>query len=205
MKKSISVLIVLMLSAFTALQAASYTVVFMGDSITELWLNYHRDSYFTPNAYLGKGISGQTTAKMMARFKSDVTAYKPKAVVIMAGTNDIARNDGYVPYEKIVENIMKMAAMAEEAGAKVAIISVLPADAFWWNTSLRPAGQLRRLNTILQQKTLENGYVWVDMYPAMLARGGAIDPTLSDDAIHPNPKGYELMEQIIQPYLEEML
>ena len=204
MYKRILLLLTVFLSAMSV-RASGYTVVFMGDSITELWRTYHNDVFFQPNDYLGKGISGQTTQQMIARFQRDALHYKPKAVVIMAGTNDLAQNQGYVPYERIVDNLLYMASLAREAGCQVLLMSIPPADAFWWHTSIRPAKMIRTVNTVLQERALQEGYIWVNLYPALVAAGGSIDPALSDDRIHPITPGYELIEQIVQPYLEECL
>ena len=205
MKKYLLRWALVLLLLIPAKEAAAYTVVFMGDSITDLWLTYHSNQFFVPNNYLGEGISGQTTAQMIARFQSDVLAFKPKVVVIMGGTNDVARNQGYVPFERIVDNLLYMAQIAKEAGAEVALLSIPPAASFWWNTAMRPATLIRRTNLILQQRALEAGYHWIDLYPALVSEGGSIDEALSDDEIHPVTAGYELIEQILQPYLEELL
>src|SRR5580692_12316026 len=67
-------------------------VVFMGDSITELW---GQQPFISGNPhYAGRGIGGQTTLQKLVRFRSDVIDLKPKLVHIMAGTNDVAGNNG---------------------------------------------------------------------------------------------------------------
>ena len=143
--------------------SSAYTVVFMGDSITEVWLRDHGSSFFTPNSYLGKGISGQTTAQMLQRFRKDVLNFSPRVVVILAGVNDIAQNKGYVAYEEIVQTIMRMGEVAQENGIKVAVVSVLPTDYFFWNTSFKPAKMVRTVNTLLEEAVIRAGYTWIDM------------------------------------------
>ena len=204
MKKYLAFLLVAFLLLPVAARSATYTVVFMGDSITEVWLRDHAP-FFNSNSYLGKGISGQTTAQMLKRFQSDVLNYQPKVVVILAGCNDVAQNKGYVAYEEIVENILRMGEVATEAGVKVAVISVLPTDYFFWNTALKPAKQMRTLNSILEEKVIDAGYTWVDMYSALVVTDGAIDDMAAYDRLHPSVGGMEMMEQIIQPYLEDLL
>ena len=185
--------------------SSAYTVVFMGDSITEVWLRDHGSSFFTPNSYLGKGISGQTTAQMLQRFRKDVLYFSPRVVVILAGVNDIAQNKGYVAYEEIVQTIMRMGEVAQENGIKVAVVSVLPTDYFFWNTSFKPAKMVRTVNTLLEEAVIRAGYTWIDMYSALVARDGAVDELFAYDRLHPSPGGMEMIEQIIQPYLEELL
>lgn len=93
----------------TIIQSGNFPkYVFMGDSITEFWKNYNPD-FFTKNNYADRGISGQTSSQMLLRFQEDVIRLKPKRVYILAGTNDIAGNQGAVTLEKIFENIQSMA------------------------------------------------------------------------------------------------
>ncbi len=103
--------------------------VFMGNSITEFWYDL-RESFFVEHGFVGKGIGGQTSAQMLSRFADDVIYLMPKAVTIMAGTNDIAQNQGYVSNEEIMKNITSMAEQADKAGIKVLLCSVLPAYQF---------------------------------------------------------------------------
>src|SRR5690349_13108902 len=82
-------------------------VVLYGDSITEIWARYF-DVMFPGKAYIGRGISGQTTPQMLIRFRQDVVALKPRVVVILAGTNDIAGNTGDSTLEMIEDNLASM-------------------------------------------------------------------------------------------------
>lgn len=205
MRKLLVVALTLLLLMAPCARSSAYTVVFMGDSITEVWVRDHGSSFFTPNSYLGKGISAQTTAQMLQRFRKDVINYSPRAVVIFGGINDIAQNKGYVAFEETVQTIMRMAEIADENGIKVAVVSLTPTDYFFWNTSLKPAKMVRTLNTILEEAVLQAGYTWIDMYSAFIDKDGAIDEAVAYDRLHPSPGGLEMMEQIIQPYLEELL
>ncbi|MBR1872002.1 MAG: acylhydrolase [Bacteroidales bacterium] len=205
MKKFLSFALATLLLLRAAPLSSAYSVVFMGDSITELWWTYHQNSFFAPNSWLGKGVGGNTTAQMIARFEKDVISFNPKVVVILAGANDIARNGGYVSFEEVVANIMHMAEMSTAAGAKVAVISILPVDKFSWNLSLNPADDIRTVNSLLMQKCLERGYTWIDLYPALVTKAGGLETWITPDAVHPYDKGYEMIEQVVKPYLEELL
>ena len=112
-------------AAANAALAVRPKVVFIGDSITEGWYSAH-PSFFDANGFAARGISGQVTAQMLARFQCDVVALRPRAVVILAGTNDIARNNGPIDEERIADNIRSMAELARAHGMRVFLCSVLP-------------------------------------------------------------------------------
>jgi len=113
-------------------------VVFMGNSITEGWSYFNKD-FFINNPFVNRGIGGQTTPQMLVRFKPDVINLNPKAVVIMAGINDIARNTGPILLENTADNIISMAEIAKANNIKVYICSTLPAIDFLWSPGLEPA------------------------------------------------------------------
>jgi len=120
-------------------------VVFMGNSITDGWIRVDPD-FFERNGFLDRGISGQ----MLARFRSDVIDLKPQVVVILAGINDIARNNGPIKLENVFGNIVSMCDLARYNGIKVVLCSLLPCDRFSWRPEMDPAEEVRRLNTMLE-------------------------------------------------------
>ena len=124
-------------------------VVFMGNSITEGWSNFNKD-FFINNPFVNRGIGGQTTPQMLIRFKPDVVNLNPKAVVILAGINDIAENTGPVTIENIAENIISMAEIAKANEIKVFICSTLPAIDFPWSPGMDPGPKVVKLNSILK-------------------------------------------------------
>lgn len=185
---------------------AQVNAVFMGNSITRLWNTYHGASFLTPNGYLGKGIDGQVTAQMLGRFGTDVINNKPKVVVIMAGINDIAQNQGYIAIEQILENIATMTTRAKAAGIKPILCTTLPASGFGWTTKVpEPAPIVRTLNTLIEQYARENDITFVDYYSAFVNTIGGMNTAFCSDRVHPLEPGYELLEQIIQPYLIDEL
>ena len=174
-------------------------VVFMGNSITQGWGNYHA-SFFSDNPFVNRGIGGQTSPQMLVRFRPDVINLNPKAVVIMAGTNDIAGNTGLISIENTAENIFSMAEIAMANKIAVYICSTLPAIDFLWSPGLEPASKIVKLNTILKSYCIENGLTYVDYYTEMVdASGGLKVPeyTADNDLVHPNLEGYKVMEGII--------
>mgnify|MGYP001127210928 FL=1 len=174
-------------------------VVFMGNSITEGWSFLDKD-FFINNPFVNRGIGGQTTPQMLIRFKPDVVNLNPKAVVILAGINDIAENTGPVTIENIAENIISMAEIAKANEIKVFICSTLPAIDFPWSPGMEPGPKVVKLNTILKNYCDSNNIPYVDYFSAMSDEKGGLkvpEYTTADDLVHPNLAGYKVMEKII--------
>lgn len=180
-------------------------VVFMGNSITQGWAEQH-PSFFADNNYAGRGISGQVTAQMLSRFRSDVVGLSPKAVVILAGTNDIARNNGYVSIRHIFENIVSMADIARSNGIEPVICSVLPVSHYGWRPEIEDVPEkIEALNALLAAWAAANGCAYVDYFSAMEDGKGGLPAELASDGVHPTDKGYLEMERIVAPVLKKVL
>lgn len=180
-------------------------VVFMGNSITDGWDNAHPE-FFTDNNFACRGIGGQVSSQMLCRFRADVIDLRPKAVVILAGTNDIAGNNGPIESEHIAENIVSMAELALAAGIRPIICSVLPAAKYPWRPEIGSVPEkIRALNDRLRQYAAERGLTWVDYYSAMDAGDGSMRSEYTRDGVHPTPEGYAVMEAVIRPALAEWL
>ena len=174
-------------------------VVFMGNSITEGWSNFDKD-FFINNLFINRGIGGQTTPQMLIRFKPDVVNLNPKAVVILAGINDIAENTGPITLENIAENIISMAEIAKANGIKVLICTTLPTIDFPWSPGMEPGPKVIKLNSILKVYCDSNDITYVDYFSAMSDEKGGLkvpEYTTADDLVHPNLAGYKVMEKII--------
>jgi len=141
-------------------------VVFMGNSITEGWARYF-PTEFPGKPYVNRGISGQTTPQMLVRFRPDVVALKPKVVVILAGTNDIAGNTGPSTVEMIEDNLAGMTEIANANGIRVVLCSVLPVFDYPWKPGLQPAPKIVALNTWMRHFADSTGNVYVDYHSAM--------------------------------------
>lgn len=179
--------------------------VFMGNSITDSWASV-REAFFDTGNYVGRGISGQVTAQMLARFRADVIDLKPRAVVILAGTNDIAGNDGFVATENIAANIISMAELAKAHKIKVVICSILPAAEYPWRPEIEDVpAKVRAVNAILQEWARKNRCTYVDYFSAMADERGGLPKELAEDGIHPTSAGYGQMEGIIKPVLDKLL
>lgn len=180
-------------------------VVFMGNSITDGWDNAHPE-FFTDNNFACRGIGGQVSSQMLCRFRADVIGLRPKAVVILAGTNDIAGNNGPIENEHIAENIVSMAELALAAGIRPIICSVLPAAKYPWRPEVGSVPEkIRALNDRLRQYAAERGLTWVDYHSAMDAGDGSMRSEYTRDGVHPTPEGYTVMEAVIRPALAEWL
>jgi len=180
-------------------------VVFMGDSITDSWGRKY-GKFFPGKPYINRGISGQTTPQMLIRFRPDVLAHKPKAVVILAGTNDIAGNTGPASLEEIQGNLMSMAELAKANGIKVVLASVMPVtDAIRPQTARRPPEKILALNKWIKDYAAKSGAVYLDYFSAMADDKGNLKTELTYDGLHPNDAGYELIAPLAQKAIDSTL
>ena len=180
-------------------------VVFMGNSITDNWAYFHPD-FFTEHNFCGRGIGGQTSAQMLVRFTADVINLHPKAVVIMAGTNDVAHNDLFVTPDHVIENIVAMCDLAKANGIIPIISSIPPCVEFVWRTEIENAGQtIVNLNKTLKAYAKANDIVYVDYHSALTDENFAFPKNLSEDGCHPNPDTYFTMEEMVLEAIHEVL
>lgn len=179
-------------------------VVFYGDSITDGWGRI-RGVFFPGKPYINRGISGQTTPQMLVRFQQDVVHLHPAAVVILAGTNDIAGNTGPETPEMIEDNFVSMADIARQSGIRPVIASILPAAAYPWKPSVQPADEIRALNQWLQDFCRREGLVYLDYYTAMADPQGGMKPGLSVDGVHPTAEGYAIMSPLAEKAIAQSL
>jgi lysophospholipase L1-like esterase len=181
-------------------------IVFMGDSITDLWDEPRYGGFFPGKPYVNRGISGQTTPQMLLRFRPDVIALKPKVVVILGGTNDIAGNTGPMPLASIEDNLASMAELARAHDIHVVLASLLPVSDYDKNregkpivrTTQRPPEQIMALNEWMKKYAAENGLTYLDYYSAVVDDKGFLKDELSDDGLHPNGKGYAIMAPLVE-------
>jgi lysophospholipase L1-like esterase len=188
-------------------------VVFMGDSITDGWSNPQFGGFFPGKPYVNRGISGQTTPQMLLRFRPDVIALQPRAVVILAGTNDIAGNTGPMTLEEIEGNLASMAELAKAHGIRVVLASVMPVSdviprpngGVFVQTAGRPPEKIIALNQWIKKYAAENGYIYLDYYSATLDDKGALKTELTYDGLHPNAQGYAAMAPLAEKAIRQAL
>ena len=179
-------------------------VVFYGNSITDSWAKYF-PTMFPGQPYIGRGISGQTTPQMLVRFHQDVVALRPRVVVLLAGTNDIAGNTGPSTLEMIEDNISAMTEIARAHGIRVVLSSVLPVYDYPWKPGLEPAPKIIALNQWIKAYADSVGETYLDYHSAMVDARGGLPPALSADGVHPNEAGYRVMAPLAIAAIERAL
>lgn len=180
-------------------------VVFYGDSITDVWGRAKGTTFFPGKPYVNRGISGQTTAQMLLRFRQDVIDLQPAVVLILAGTNDLAGNTGLATLPMIEDNFRSMTELAKAHHIRVILASVLPVSDYPWHRGLQPAGKVRALNTWLRQYAASSGATYLDYYSALANAQGGMDPRLASDGVHPTPTGYAVMAPLAQQAIDKAL
>ena len=186
-------------------------VVFMGDSITDNWQQPRYSTFFQDARRVDRGISAQTTPQMLIRFRPDVIDLKPKVVVILAGTNDIAGNTGPMTDDEIEANLESMAELAKAHGIKVVLSSILPTSAYHTppngnpQTNQRPMDRIKAINTWMKRYADANGHVYLDYFSAMVDGTGVMKSELTADDLHPNAEGYKIMEPMAEAAIQRAL
>jgi len=184
--------------------STSPEVVFMGNSITDNWYKLD-EPFFKNNNFAGRGISGQTTVEMLARFRKDVVELNPKAVVILAGINDIAQNNGSIKLENVLSNIISMSELARYHKIKVILCSVLPCNQFGWRPDIQPSEDVKHLNAMIKDYACKNKMTFVDYYTPLVNDAGGLSPELSKDGCHPVFNCYTTMELIVTKGIKKAL
>jgi len=190
--------------------AGESRVVFMGDSITDIW-QQPRFGWFPGKPYVDRGISGQTTPQMLIRFRPDVIDLKPKAVVILAGTNDIAGNTGPMTDEDVERNLASMGDLAKAHGIKVVMASITPTSGYHVaangvpQTTSRPMSRIKAINEWMKKYAADNGHVYLDYFTPMLDATGVMKAELTGDDLHPNAAGYAIMAPLAEAAIQRAL
>lgn len=179
-------------------------VVFMGNSITEGWAGANPE-YFTSNPYINRGIGGQTTPQMLLRFRQDVIDLGPKAVLILAGTNDIAENTGPMTLEQIRDNILSMVQLAKAHDILPIVCSVLPAYDYPWRPGKSPNVKIPELNGLLKTMTVEQGVPYLDYFSSMADKRNGLPEAFTTDGVHLTKEGYVVMEGMVEELLDKVL
>lgn len=180
-------------------------VVFMGNSITEFWTTIDKDFFTKNKSFIGRGIGGQTTPQMLVRFRNDVINLNPSVVIILAGTNDIAGNTGPITLEEIFGNIASMAELAIANNIKVILCSVLPVYNYPWSPGLEPAGKIMKLNDMLQSYSKKNNIGYIDFHSPLADEKKGMKAEYSPDGVHPNLKGYKVMDDLVEKAISSEL
>jgi len=193
-------------AALSAPKPGEKRVIFFGDSITDGW---HLDQYFPGKGYINRGISGQITSQMLVRFQQDVVELRPDAVVILAGTNDIAGNTGPIALPDIEANFASMAELAKTNGVKMIVSSVTPVHNYTPQAQnfflQRDPAKILALNVWLKDYCAKNGLVYLDYFSAMVDDRGLLRESLATDGLHPVDAGYRIIASLAEDAVERSL
>jgi lysophospholipase L1-like esterase len=181
-------------------------VVFFGDSITDIW---KLEDYFAGKPYINRGIGGQTTPQMLARFRQDVIDLHPQVVVILAGTNDIAGNTGPMSLGDIEANYSSMAELARAHNIRVVFSSILPVHNYTPKAqeffAQRPPEKILELNRWLKDYCAAKTLAYLDYFNSMVDEKGLLKRDLAEDGLHPNPAGYKIMAPLADQAITKAL
>lgn len=172
-------------------------VIFFGDSITDFW---GLQNYFQNQSYVNRGIAGQTTPQMLIRFRPDAIALRPKAVILLAGTNDIA---GSPTIAQTQDNLRSIVELAKYHQIRVILASLLPVSELVSTT--RPRDKIAALNDWIQNYCAENNCVYLDYHSQMVDDRGFLQSHLSVDGLHPNDAGYKIMAPLAEAAIQEAI
>jgi len=172
-------------------------VVFMGNSITEGWIRTDPE-FFSINNFVNRGISGQTTPQMLLRFRQDVINLNPVAVVILAGTNDLAGNTGTTSLETIEGNITSMCELAKMNNIQVVLCSILPAYDYPWKWGVYPTEKIMTINKWMREYAAKNSFVFLDFFTPLADERNGLSIKYSEDGVHPNQLGYSVMKPLVE-------
>jgi len=171
-------------------------VVFLGDSITDGW---RLADYFLGKPYVNRGIGGQITGEMLGRMKADVLDLKPAAMVVLAGTNDLARG---VAIDTVKNNLTMIGSLAKAAGIRVILASILPVGTPTQIT-MRPPEKILQLNQWMQEHAKQEGFLYLDYHSALKGDQGLLRPELANDGLHPNAAGYKIMAPLVETAIQQ--
>ena len=181
------------------------SIIFMGDSITQEWGRILPE-FFSNKQYINRGIGGQTTPQMLIRFRQDVIDLNPEAVVILAGTNDIAGNTGPSSVKMIIDNLMSMAEIASKQNIQVFMSSILPVFRYPWNKSIiEPFKKIAEINNFMKDFSNREKLVYVDYHSHMVDSRPGLKLELTTDEVHLNQAGYIVMSEIINRVIRDRL
>ena len=179
------------------------SIIFMGDSITEEWGRILPE-FFSNKQYINRGIGGQTTPQMLIRFRQDVIDLNPEAVVILAGTNDIAGNTGPSSVKMIIDNLMSMAEIASKQNIQVFMSSILPVFRYPWNKSIiEPFKKIAEINNFMKDFSNREKLVYIDYHSHMVDSRPGLKLELTTDEVHLNQAGYIVMSKIVKRVIRD--
>ncbi len=176
--------------------AGEKRVVFLGSSIYEFWKTRMPEYFEQHKNYIDRGISGQIAPQLLIRFQQDVIALKPKAVIILAGSNDLAGTTGHVTIESIMDNVKSMVELAEAHHIKVILCKYLPIYQYPWRKDVDAVAGILALNKAIEAYAAEKKLTILDYFTALKDERNGQPANLTMDGVHPNHDGYVIMAKV---------
>jgi lysophospholipase L1-like esterase len=176
-------------------------VVFLGSSIFEFWKTRMPQYFLDHKNYIDRGISGQIAPQLLIRFRQDVINLKPRAVIILAGSNDIAGTTGHVTNQRIMDNIISMVQLARVNNIKPILCAYLPVHDYPWRKGLNPSEKIIALNKEIQAYAIANKLTLIDYFTPLANSQNGQKEELTIDGVHPNAEGYKIMAKVTDEQL----
>jgi lysophospholipase L1-like esterase len=180
-------------------------VIFLGSSIFEFWKTRMPEYFANNKQYIDRGIAGQISSQLLIRFRQDVINLQPKAVIILAGSNDIAGTTGHVTNEVILDNIKSMAELAVANHIKPILCAYLPILDYPWRKGLQPADKIIALNKLISAYAAQNNFTLIDYFTPLKDERNGQHPELTVDGVHPNKAGYQIMAKVTDEAIAKAL
>jgi lysophospholipase L1-like esterase len=180
-------------------------VVFLGSSIFEYWKTRMPEYFEVHKNYIDRGIGGQISPQLLIRFRQDVIGLKAKAVIILAGSNDIAGTTGHVTNERILDNIKSMVELAHANHIKVILCAYLPVLDYPWRKGLQPANRIIALNKLITEYAAQNKLTLLDYFTPLADDRNGQRAELTIDGVHPNREGYKIMAKVTDEAIAKAL
>ncbi|RYU87838.1 acylhydrolase [Mucilaginibacter terrigena] len=180
-------------------------VVFLGSSVFEFFKTRLPEYFAAHKNYIDRGVSGQIAPQLLLRFQQDVIALKPKVVIILAGSNDIAGTTGHVTNERILNDIKSMVELCRVHNITPVLCAYVPINEYPWRKGLQPAEKIISLNEVITAYAAKNKLVLLDYYTPLVddKKGTRADLTL--DGVHPNAAGYKIMAKVTDEAIAKAL
>jgi beta-glucosidase len=196
-----------------ALKNGPVNLLFVGDSITDAWRNRNKDGTDSPQLKLFKerwgkynplniGISGDRTQHVLWRLQNgEVEGLKPKAVVLMIGTNNLGNKESV---EDTIAGVKAVIGSLREKlpDSKILLLGVFPRGEKADNAF---RAQIKSVNEAVAKLDDGSHVKYLDIGDKFLAPDGTMTKEVMHDALHPSEKGYQIWADAIQPTLDEMM
>ena len=187
-----------------------FDLVFIGDSITDGWRTRGREVWnkvYAPRHALNLGIGGDRTQHVLWRIeRGELDGLKPKAVVLMIGTNNTGKEKDGSPRNSTAEIIEGVTAVVKAIRAKLPQSRQLLLAVFPRGTVDAPQrAQIQEINAAIAKLEKGRKIKFLDIGKVFLAEDGSIPKTIMPDLLHPNEQGYQRWADAMEPTLAEML